>query len=401
MGSHEEESLRLHEKHRGKIEVRSKVPLRNRLDLSIAYTPGVAEPCRRIAEDPELAWRYTIKANTVAIVTDGSAVLGLGDLGPLGAIPVMEGKALLFKAFADLDAFPICLDTQEPDEIVATVQRIAPVFGGINLEDIRAPRCFEVERRLRRTLTIPVFHDDQHGTAIVLVAALRNACRVVRKEPGDLRVVILGAGASGIATARLLLGAGPGAEYGRRVAEVVMCDRKGIVWPGRPGLDVNPDKVRIAEITNPDARHKGSLEDAMRDADVFIGLSTANLVGPEMVRSMRERPIIFALANPDPEIPYHDALEAGAAVAATGRSDFPNQINNVLAFPGVLRGAIDARAGDITERMKLEAARAIADSVDEPAPDRIIPDPFDRRVPPAVADAVRRVAEDSVAVSPG
>ena len=396
MSSHEEASLRLHEKHRGKIEVRSKVPLNDRLDLSAAYTPGVAEPCRRIAADPELAYRYTIKSNTVAIVTDGSAVLGLGDIGPLAALPVMEGKALLFKAFADIDAFPICLDTKNADEIVETVVRLAPVFGGINLEDIRAPRCFEVERRLHEELEIPVFHDDQHGTAIVLLAALENACKVVGKRSEDLRVVIVGSGAAGIATAKLLLGRGMEEDYDSLVAEVTLCDRKGIVYSGRPGLDVNADKVAIAEITNPRGL-TGNLADAMADADVFIGLAAPGLVTPEMVRSMTDDPVVFALSNPVPEIGFHEALEAGAAVAATGRSDFPNQINNVLAFPGVLRGALDARTRYIDARMKLAAARAIAACVENPSPGEIIPDPFDPRVPSAVAEAVRHSARETLA----
>jgi malate dehydrogenase (oxaloacetate-decarboxylating) len=394
MSSHEEASLRLHEEHRGKIEVRSKVPLDGRDDLSAAYTPGVAEPCRRIAADPELAYRYTIKSNTVAIVSDGSAVLGLGDIGPLAALPVMEGKALLFKSFADIDAFPLCLDTQNADEIVETVVRLAPVFGGINLEDIRAPRCFEVERRLRRELDIPVFHDDQHGTAIVLLAALENASRVTGKDLRDLRVVVVGSGAAGIATAKLLLGRGMEIDYEPLVADVILCDRKGIVYPRRPGIGVNEDKVAVAEMTNA-AGLKGSLADAMADADVFIGLAAPGLVTPDMVRSMAEDPVVFALSNPVPEIGYYEALEAGAAVAGTGRSDFPNQINNVLAFPGVLRGALDARVGDIDSRMKLAAARAIASCVADPSPDLVIPNPFDPRVPTAVAEAVRQGASEN------
>jgi malate dehydrogenase (oxaloacetate-decarboxylating) len=396
MPSHEEASLRLHEKHRGKIEVRSKVPLNDRLDLSAAYTPGVAEPCRKIAADPELAYRYTIKSNTVAIVTDGSAVLGLGDIGPLAALPVMEGKALLFKAFADIDAFPICLDTQDADEIVETVVRLAPVFGGINLEDIRAPRCFEVERRLSERLEIPVFHDDQHGTAIVLLAALENACKVIGKRSEDLRVVVVGSGAAGIATAKLLLGRGMEEDYAARVAEVILCDRTGVVYPGRPGLEVNADKVAIAEITNPRGM-TGSLTDAMVGADVFIGLAAPGLVTQEMVRSMADDAVVFALSNPLPEIDYHEALEAGAAIAATGRSDFPNQINNVLAFPGVMRGALDARTRHIDSRMKLAAARAIAACVENPSPGEIIPDAFDPRVPKVVAEAVQLCAEERLA----
>ncbi|MFQ5743374.1 MAG: NADP-dependent malic enzyme [Acidobacteriota bacterium] len=398
MPSHEEAALRLHELHRGKIEICSKVPVQNRLDLSAAYTPGVAEPCRRIAEDPELAYRYTFKGNVVAIVSDGSAILGLGNLGALAAIPVMEGKALLFKAFAKIDAFPLCLNSQDVDEIVRTVVNVAPVFGAINLEDISAPRCFEIERRLRGELNIPVFHDDQHGTAIVLLAALTNACKVVDKKLQEMRVVILGSGAAGIATAKFLLGRGLETVGAPQVAEVILCDRKGVVYPGRPNLEANSEKVEIAEMTNP-RRLEGTVADALRDADVFIGVSSGNLITPEMVRSMAARPVVFALANPVPEIGYHEALNAGAAVAATGRSDFPNQINNSLAFPGVLRGALDARAGAITEAMKVAAAQTIADCVENPAADHIMPDPFDRRVPGAVAEAVRRSATASVPVA--
>lgn len=387
--SHEEESLKLHEQHQGKIEVRSKVPLVNKLDLSVAYTPGVAEPCRRIAADGELAYRYTIKGNMVAIVTDGSAVLGLGNIGPLAALPVMEGKALLFKAFAELDAFPICLATQDVDEIVETVARVAPVFGAINLEDISAPRCFEIERRLRAELDIPVFHDDQHGTAIVQMGALLNACQVVDKKLADLRIVISGAGAAGIAIAKLLLGTELESPVFPPVGEIILVDRKGPLYEGRPDLEMNAEKLQMARITNLRGI-RGALADCIVGADVFIGVSVPNLVSAEMVRTMAERPMIFALSNPVPEIGYDDALAAGAMVAATGRSDFPNQINNVLAFPGVLRGAIDARTRTITEEMKIAAAAAIADCVGEPTPDRIVPDPFDRRVSGAVADAVRK-----------
>ncbi len=391
--SHEETSIRLHERHRGKIEIRSKVPLHNRLDLAAAYTPGVAEPCRRIAKDPSLVYRYTIKANTVAIVTDGSAVLGLGNIGPLAALPVMEGKALLFKIFADVDAFPICLDTQDTDEIVKAVRQLAPVFGGINLEDISAPRCFEIERRLRRELDIPVFHDDQHGTAIVQLAALLNACKVVGKPMGDLRVVILGAGAAGVAISKLLLGVGLRQPTLPPVKEIILVDTRGPIYKGRPDLENNPEKLAMAEITN-SAGIQGSLAEALVGADVFVGVAVPRMVTPEMVKSMADNPIIFALSNPDPEIGYHEALEAGAAIAATGRSDFPNQINNVLAFPGVLRGALDARSRKITEEMKVAAANAIAACVDVPRADRIIPDALDRAVPGAVAEAVRTSAPD-------
>ena len=354
----------------------------------------MAEPCRRIAADPELAYRYTIKGNTVAIVTDGSAVLGLGNIGPLAALPVMEGKALLFKAFADIDAFPICLATQDVDEIVETVVRLAPTFGGINLEDIAAPRCFEIERRLRQELDIPVFHDDQHGTAIVQFGALINACNVVEKRMEDLAVVISGAGAAGIAVTKLLLGIGLQSGQAQRVREVILVDRKGPIYTGRPDLESNQEKLKIAEVTNP-RRIDGTLADCFVDADAFIGVSVPGLVTPEMVGSMAERAMVFALANPVPEIGYHEALRAGALVAATGRSDFPNQINNVLAFPGVLRGALDARARTITEEMKMAAAEAIALCVAEPDPERVIPDPFDRQVPGQVAAAVERTAGTS------
>ncbi|MDX1390322.1 MAG: NADP-dependent malic enzyme, partial [Acidobacteriota bacterium] len=390
--SHEEASIKLHELHRGKIEVRSKVPLHNRLDLSTAYTPGVAEPCRRIARHPELVYRYTIKANTVAIVSDGSAVLGLGNIGPLAAIPVMEGKALLFKAFADVDAFPICLDTQNVDEIVETVERIAPVFGGINLEDISAPRCFEIERRLRKGLEIPVFHDDQHGTAIVLLAALTNACKLLDRGLDDLAVVIQGAGAAGVAIAKLLLGIGIEDGSVAPVREVIIVDSRGPLHRDRADLAAGSVKRQMAEITNP-RQITGSLEEALIGADAFIGVSVPDTVTPVMVASMAPDPIIFALANPDPEIGYYEALEAGAAVAATGRSDYPNQINNVLAFPGVMRGALDAESHKITEPMKVAAARAIASCVEQPRSDRIIPDALDRQVPGRVAEAVRRVGD--------
>jgi malate dehydrogenase (oxaloacetate-decarboxylating) len=366
----------------GKIEVTSKVPLRNRDDLSRAYTPGVARVCQAIAENPEDARRLTIKRNTVAVVTDGSAVLGLGNIGPAAALPVMEGKAALFKKFAGVDAWPICLDTQDTEEIIRTVQILAPVYGGINLEDIAAPRCFEIEARLREMLDIPVFHDDQHGTAIVVVAALRNALRVVQKDIKDCKIVVCGAGAAGSAIIRLLLQQTPG--------DVIAVDVEGIVHRDRENMDVNLKS--IAERTNK-KNVKGRLHDALVAADVFIGVSAPNLFGAEQVATMNSDAIVFALANPDPEI---DPMEAQkhAAVVATGRSDFPNQINNVLAFPGVFRGLLDAHARTITDAMLLAAANAIADVV---TPDQlnasfIVPSVFDATVAGAVAEAVRKEA---------
>ncbi|HEX6344055.1 NAD-dependent malic enzyme [Umezawaea sp.] len=366
----------------GKIEVTSKVPLRNRDDLSRAYTPGVARVCQAIAENPEDARRLTIKRNTVAVVTDGSAVLGLGNIGPAAALPVMEGKAALFKKFAGVDAWPICLDTQDTEEIIRTVQILAPVYGGINLEDIAAPRCFEIEARLREMLDIPVFHDDQHGTAIVVVAALRNALRVVAKDIKDCKIVVCGAGAAGSAIIRLLLQQTPG--------DVIAVDVDGIVHRDRGNMDSNLKS--IAERTNK-KNLKGRLHDALVEADVFIGVSAPNLFGAEQVATMNSDAIVFALANPDPEI---DPMEAQkhAAVVATGRSDFPNQINNVLAFPGVFRGLLDAHARTITDAMLLAAANAIADVV---SPDQlnasfIVPSVFDATVAGAVAEAVRKEA---------
>ncbi|MPZ80139.1 MAG: NAD-dependent malic enzyme [Actinophytocola sp.] len=370
----------------GKIEVSAKVQLRNRDDLSRAYTPGVARICQAIAENPDDARRLTIKRNTVAVVTDGSAVLGLGNLGPAAALPVMEGKAALFKKFAGVDAWPVCLDTQDTEEIIRTVQLIAPVYGGINLEDIAAPRCFEIEARLREMLDIPVFHDDQHGTAIVVVAALRNALRAVGKQLSDCRIVVCGAGAAGSAIIRLLLQKKPG--------DLLAVDVHGIVHPDRPDLDPvrDPNLTWVAEHTNND-RAAGSLTDALVGADVFIGVSAPNLFGADAVATMAPDAVVFALANPDPEI---DPLEAQryAAVVATGRSDYPNQINNVLAFPGVFRGLLDAQANSITDEMLLAASDAIADVVDG---DRlnasfIVPSVFDSAVAPAVAEAVSRAA---------
>jgi malate dehydrogenase (oxaloacetate-decarboxylating) len=381
-------SVSLHGKLHGKLEVRSKVPLQNRLDLSLAYTPGVADVCLEIARDPRRVFDLTVKKNTVAVVSDGSAILGLGNLGAEAAIPVMEGKAVLFKEFANVDAFPICLATQDTDEIVRAVRLLAPVFGGINLEDIAAPRCFEVEERLQ-DLGIPVFHDDQHGTAIVVLAALLNALRVTGKDLARCTVVFSGSGASAIACAKLIRSFG---ELGvlPPVGDVLLCDSKGIVH--RERTDLNPYKQELAQWTN---RHNrsGSLADALRGADVFIGLSQAGLVSEEMVRSMNKNPIIFAMANPVPEIMPDQARAAGAVVVGTGRSDFPNQINNVLAFPGVFRGALDAGATVINEPMKVAAAQALAATVLEPTPERILPDPLDKGVAFRVAEAVAEAAK--------
>ncbi|MFR9725918.1 NADP-dependent malic enzyme [Streptomyces sp. MS19] len=369
------------ELHRGgKMAVRATVPVRDAADLSLAYTPGVARVCAAIAEQPELVHEYTWKSRTVAVVTDGSAVLGLGDIGPEASLPVMEGKAILFKQFGDVDAVPIALDCRDPDEIVATVARLAPSFGGINLEDIAAPRCFEIERRLQDLLDIPVFHDDQHGTAVVTLAALRNAARLTGRALPGLRVVISGAGAAGVAIARILLGAG--------VTDVVVCDRRGIVSADRADLtDVKRD---LAALTNPAGR-TGSLADALAGADVFVGVS-GGTVPEAAVATMAPGAFVFAMANPDPEI-HPEVAARYAAVVATGRSDFPNQINNVLAFPGIFAGALRVRATRITEGMKLAAAEALAAVIaDELSPEQVIPSPFDPRVAPAVADAVAKAA---------
>jgi malate dehydrogenase (oxaloacetate-decarboxylating) len=368
---------------RGKLEVQSTVPLNTRDDLSMAYTPGVARVCRAIAEDPEDARRLTIKGNTVAIVTDGSAVLGLGDIGPEAALPVMEGKAVLFKRFAGIDAWPVCLDVSDPEDIIRVVEAIAPVYGGINLEDIAAPKCFEIEERLRESLDIPVFHDDQHGTAIVVLAAMHNALRLVGKDLADVTVAMSGAGAAGVAIAKLLLREG--------VGDIVVADSRGILGPDRDGL--NGSKAWLAANTNQQGR-SGDLKRAIDGADVFIGVSGPDVLQPADLTVMASDSIVFALANPDPEVDPAGAREH-AAVVATGRSDHPNQINNVLAFPGVFRGALDARARFITEEMKVAAARALADVIgpDELRAAYIIPSPFDERVAPAVAAAVRDEAK--------
>jgi malate dehydrogenase (oxaloacetate-decarboxylating) len=366
----------------GKIEIAPRLALTSREDLSCAYTPGVARVSERIAADPSSVWELTVKANAVAVVTDGTAVLGLGDVGPEAALPVMEGKAMLFKQFADVDAWPLCLATTDIDEVVATVEAVAPGFGGINLEDISAPRCFEIERRLSESLDIPVFHDDQHGTAIVVLAALRNALEVVGKRLDDVKIVITGAGAAGIATTRMLLAAG--------VTNVVVADRCGVLYAGR--ADLSGPKVACAEETNP-AREQGSADNVLRGADVYIGLSTPGAVSIDGIRAMAADAVVFALANPMPEI-ARDALEGLATVVATGRSDYPNQINNVLAFPGVFRGALDVRASSITPAMKLVAADALAATVsrDDLTPDYIVPSVFDPHVVPAVAGAVADAA---------
>ena len=378
-------ALELHEKYKGKIDIKCDMPLNNREDLAVAYTPGVAQPCLEIAKDPENAYKYTSKGHLVAIVTDGSAVLGLGNIGGMAGMPVMEGKAALFKRFGGVDGFPICLSTQNTEEIIAAVRAIAPTFGGINLEDISAPRCFEIEERLERELDIPVFHDDQHGTAIVVTAALINALKIVGKEMKDIKVALSGPGAAGTAIIKMLQHCG--------VKNIVACDSRGIIFRGREGLDAH--KTLLAQTTNPE-NTSGSLADAVRGADVFVGVSAPGILTAEMVKTMAEKPVIFAMANPVPEIGYEEALAAGAAVVGTGRSDFPNQINNVRAVPGIFRGALDCGAREINYDMKTAAAAAIAELVlpEQLSPEYIIPDPFDPRVAENVA---RRVAEAAVA----
>lgn len=379
-----ERSLRFHELHKGKIALKSKVRVTTKEDLSLAYTPGVAEPCLRIWKNRDDVYRYTSKGNFVAVVSDGSSVLGLGDLGALAAMPVMEGKAMLFKVLGGVDAFPICLDTKDTEEIINTVKNIAPSFGGINLEDIGAPRCFEIEARLKKLLDIPVFHDDQHGAAIAALAGLINALKVVGKRFDEIKVVIIGAGAAGTATAKLLINKG--------VRDMLVCDTAGIIYRGRSGL--NPYKQELAELTNKN-NEKGTLADAMKGADVFVGLSIGRIVSQDMVRSMAHDAIVFPLANPIPEIMPEEAKRAGARIAGTGRSDCHNQLNNALGFPGIFRGTLDVRARDINEEMKLAAANALASLVDEPTEDMIIPGIFDPRVAPSVAAAVAQAAMDS------
>ena len=378
-----EKALMLHEKWNGKIDTVSKAEVNSREDLALAYTPGVAEPCKVIAENPDAAYKYTIKANTVAVVSDGSAVLGLGNIGPLAAMPVMEGKAVLFKEFGGVNAFPICLDTQDTDEIIETVVRIAPAFGGINLEDISAPRCFEIEERLKELLDIPVFHDDQHGTAIVVLAGIINALKVTGKTREDCRVVVNGAGSAGIAISKLLL------TYGFR--NVMLCDKAGILARGMDGLNWMQEKMM--EVTNLEGK-RGTLADALKGADIFVGVSAPGIVSAEMVSSMNRDAILFAMANPVPEIMPDIAKAAGARVVGTGRSDFPNQVNNVLIFPGIFKGALEGRATAITEEVKLAAAAAIAGLVDDSDlnDENILPAAFD----PRVADVVSRAVKEHI-----
>lgn len=382
-----DDALKLHRDNRGKLEVISKVLVKDKEGLSLAYTPGVAEPCKEIYNNPETIYEYTAKGNMVAVVSNGTAVLGLGNIGASASLPVMEGKAVLFKNFADVDAFPICLNTSDIDKIVELVTLMEPSFGGVNLEDIAAPACFEIERRLKERLSIPVFHDDQHGTAIIVLAALLNALKITGKNLKDLTVVINGAGAAGIAICKIMISAG--------VENLIMCDRNGIIYKGR-NKGMNWSKEEMAEATNVENK-VGTLADALIGADVFIGVSTANIVNTEMVKSMNKESIIFAMANPVPEIYPDIAKQAGARIVGTGRSDYPNQINNVLAFPGVFRGALDVRATDINEEMKLAAAYAISEIIpeDELNEDYIIPDPFNPIVVPTVAKAVAKAAVES------
>ncbi|HIH31773.1 TPA: NAD-dependent malic enzyme [Candidatus Woesearchaeota archaeon] len=375
-------SLKLHEKHKGKISVKSKVPLKNKLDLSIAYTPGVAEPCRRIAANKEDVYKYTSKGNIVAVITDGTAVLGLGDLGPEASLPVMEGKVVLFKEFADIDAMPIAIASKNIDEIVKTVKLISPMLGGINLEDISAPRCFEIEERLKKELDIPVMHDDQHGTAIVVLAGMINALKLAGKKLSEIKIIINGVGAAGIAIAKLLL------NYGAK--NIIMVDTLGAIYDGRTE-NMNPMKLEIAKITNPN-KECCDLVHVIKNADVFIGVSAPNTLTAEHVQSMNKKSIIFAMANPIPEIMPDIAKKAGAFIIATGRSDFPNQINNVLAFPGVFRGALDVRAREVNTEMKIAAAEALAGMIKKPTIDEIIPSPFDKGVASRVAEAVKKAA---------
>jgi malate dehydrogenase (oxaloacetate-decarboxylating) len=387
------ESLRVHLRHKGKLEVISKVKIEDKDDLSIAYTPGVAEPCQKIAKDKENAFRYTIKGHTVAVVTDGSSVLGLGDIGPEAALPVMEGKSILFKEFGGVDAFPICLDTKDPEEIIKTVKYIAPTFGGINLEDISSPRCFEIEERLIEELNIPVFHDDQHGTSIVVTAGIINALKIVKKEWKDLKIVVAGAGAAGLSVVRLLLNFEP--------YDIILTNRKGAVYEGRP--DLNPIVAKMAKITNKEKK-EGTLADVLVGADIFIGVSGANLVTSKMIKTMNEDPIVFALANPIPEIMPEEAFKGGARIVATGRSDFPNQINNLLAYPGIFRGALMVRSTKIVDDMKVAAAKGLASLVSDRELNEklIIPNVFDKRCAKVIAEEVSNVAESlGLAQNPG
>ncbi|HLR68448.1 NAD(P)-dependent malic enzyme [Virgibacillus alimentarius] len=382
-----DEALHVHKTNKGKLSVQSKVPVRNAKDLSLAYSPGVAEPCKEIYDRRETVYDYTMKGNMVAVVSNGSAVLGLGNIGPEAALPVMEGKSVLFKSFAGVDSFPICLETSDVDEVVRTVKLMQPTFGGVNLEDIAAPNCFIIEERLKKETNIPIFHDDQHGTAIVTVAGLMNALKLVGKSFSDIKVVANGAGAAGIAIIKLL--------YNLGVREVIMCDSKGAIFEGRAN-GMNEVKEQIATKTNKE-RKQGSLEEMVEGADVFIGVSVGGALTQDMVRKMNDDPIIFAMANPDPEILPEDAKNAGAKIIGTGRSDFPNQVNNVLAFPGIFRGALDVRATRINEKMKVAAAEGIASLInnDELSEDYVIPAPFDPRVAPIVASSVAKAAMES------
>ena len=382
-----EEALHMHRENKGKLESKSKVPVKTARDLSLAYSPGVAEPCKEIYDKPETVYDYTMKGNMVAIVSDGTAVLGLGNIGPEASLPVMEGKAVLFKSFAGVDAFPICLNTTDIDKIVETVKLLEPTFGGVNLEDIAAPNCFEIEERLKKETNIPVFHDDQHGTAIVTVAGLVNALKIVGKKMTEIKVVANGAGAAGIAIIKLL--------YSYGVRDIIMCDTKGAIYEGRP-TGMNNIKAEVAKYTNRN-NVQGSLSDAIVGADVFIGVSAAGALTAEMIKTMNADPIVFAMANPNPEIMPDEAKAAGVKVIGTGRSDFPNQVNNVLAFPGIFRGALDARATHINEKMKVAAVEAIAGliSEEELSSEYVIPGPFDPRVAPEVASAVARAAMET------
>lgn len=377
-----EKALELHEKWKGKLETTSKCPIKSREDLALAYTPGVAEPCKVIAEDREAAYKYTIKSNTIAVISDGTAVLGLGNIGPYAAMPVMEGKAVLFKEFGNVNAVPICLDTQDTEEIIKTIVNIAPAFGGINLEDISAPRCFEIEERLKEILDIPVFHDDQHGTAVVVLAGVINALKITGKKKEECKIVVNGAGAAGIAIAKLML------NYG--FTNLILCDRSGIIAKDNDNL--NWIKKQMAEVTNLSNEH-GTLADALKGADIFIGVSAPGSVTAEMVKTMNKDSIIFAMANPVPEIMPDVAKAAGARIVGTGRSDFPNQVNNVVAFPGIFKGALEGRAPQITEEMKLAAAKTIAGLIsdEELNEDNILPEAFDPRVADAVSKAIKEL----------
>ncbi|MGN7613732.1 NAD(P)-dependent malic enzyme [Magnetococcales bacterium HHB-1] len=384
------ESVALHRKLGGKLAVTAKCQIKDRHDLSLVYTPGVAQVCKEVAEDDHKSYDLTIRGNSIAVVSDGSAVLGLGNIGPTAALPVMEGKAVLFKTYAGIDAFPLCIDTQDSQEIIRFVKQIAPTFAGINLEDIAAPRCFEIERALQ-DIGIPVFHDDQHGTAIVVLAALINAARLTGKRVADLRVAINGAGAAGTAIVEQLLCEDHDRRFCEPVKEIFVCDSRGLIHQGREDIVDNPAKKRLAVLTNQSQR-KGDLAAAVKNVDVFIGVSKAGLLKPEMVQSMADKPIILALANPVPEIMPDEAKKAGAFIVGTGRSDFPNQVNNLLAFPGIFRGALNARAKRITSRMRLAAAYALADWVDDLNTEHILPSPLDKSVALRVADAVSRAA---------